>query len=128
MDLVLKDECYKLVGACMRVHSEMGHGFLEAVYQECLEIELELSGIPFESQAPLKISYRSRELKQRYQPDFFVFGNIVVEIKAVDCLNSEFQSQVLNYLSAIGYPLGILINFSSRGRLEWQRIANTEQT
>ena len=127
IDLIFKEECYQIIGSSMRVHSDKGNGFLEAVYQECLEIDFELDEIPFISQAPLKLEYRGRELKQRYKPDFFVFGEIVLEIKAVSQLTDEHRSQVLNYLAATGYKLGLLVNFGAYGQLEWQRIANTKQ-
>jgi GxxExxY protein len=127
IDLILKEECYQIIGSCMRVHSDKGNGFLEAVYQECLEIDFELEEIPFISQAPLGLEYRGRELKQRYKPDFFVFDKVILEIKAVSKLTDEHRSQVLNYLAATGYELGLLVNFGAYGQLEWQRIANTKQ-
>lgn len=127
-ELIFKEECYQIIGSCMRVHSDKGNGFLEPVYQECLEIDFELEEIPFISQAPLKLEYRGRELKQRYKPDFFVFDKTVLEIKAVSKLTNEHRSQVLNYLSATGYQLGLLVNFGAYGKLEWERIVNTEQT
>ena len=126
--LILKDECFTIIGSCMRVHTEKGNGFLEAVYQECLEIDFELEQMEFMAQAPLKLQYRGRELKQHYKPDFFVFDQVVLEIKAVKQLTNEHRSQVLNYLTATGYPLGLLVNFGSYGRLEWERIVNTEHS
>jgi len=127
-DLIYKEACFAIIGSCMRVHSDKGNGFLEAVYQECLEIDFELEQIQFEAQAPLRLEYRGRELKQRYKPDFCVFDQIVLEIKAVKALTDEHRSQVLNYLTATGYSLGILVNFGAYGRLEWERIVNTEQS
>jgi GxxExxY protein len=128
IDLIFKEECYQIIGSCMRVHSDKGNGFLEAVYQECLEVDFELEDVTFIPQAPLKLEYRGRELKQRYKPDFFVYDQIVLEIKAVKALTDEHRSQVLNYLTATGYPLGLLVNFGAFGRLEWERIANTHQS
>ncbi len=127
-ELIFKEECYQIIGACMRVHTDKGNGFLEPVYQECLEIDFELEEIPYVSQAPLTLEYRGRELKQRYKPDFFVFDQVVLEIKAVSRLTDEHRSQVLNYLSATGYELGLLVNFGAYGKLEWQRIANTQKS
>ena len=126
-DLILKDECFEVIGACMRVHSEMGSGYLEAVYQECLEIEFGLCGIHFESQVSLKLSYRDRELKQCYKPDFLVYDQILLEIKTCDRIAAEHQSQVLNYLSATGCPLGLLVNFGSVGKLDWMRLFHTKE-
>lgn len=125
-ELILKEECYEIIGSCMRVHSDKGNGFHEPIYQECLEIDFEIEGTPFEAQAALKMEYRGRELKQRFVPDFFVFGQIVLEIKAVKKLTDEHRTQVLNYLAATGYTSGLLVNFGSYGRLEWERIANTK--
>lgn len=127
-DLIFKEECFAVIGSCIRVHTDKGNGFLEAVYQECLEIEFDLEGIDYMAQAPLKLNYRGRELKQHYKPDFFLHQQIVLEIKVAKVLSDEHRSQVLNYLSASGYPLGLLVNFGSYGRLEWERIANTKKS
>ena len=89
----------------------MGCGFLEAVYQECLEKEFALRGIPFVSQKELKIWYKDEELKQRYKPDFICFDRIVVELKAVSGLLPEHQAQLMNYLEATKLRLGLLVNF-----------------
>jgi len=125
---IFKEECYTIIGSCMRVHTDKGNGFHEPIYQECLEIDFEIEEVPSVAQAPLKMEYRGRELKQRFKPDFFVFDQIVLEIKAVKRLTDEHRTQVLNYLAATGYPLGLLVNFGSFGRLEWERIANTKQS
>lgn len=123
-DLILKEECYKIVGACFEVYKEKGCGFLEAVYQECLEIEFEYQGISFESQKELGLTYRGRELKQKFVPDFICLGEIILEIKAVDCLQDIHRSQMLNYLNATGYKLGVLVNFGSHPKAEWERLVN----
>ena len=86
-ELIFKDECYRIVGACFEVYNEKGCGFLEAVYQECLEIEFQHLGILFESQKELTLTYRGRELKQKFIPDFICHAGIIVEIKAVDTLH-----------------------------------------
>jgi GxxExxY protein len=122
VELIFKDEVYAIIGACFEVYNDKGCGFLEAVYQECLEIELELRGIPFQSQAELKLSYKGRALKQRYYPDLFCFGKIIVEIKAVSELADEHRAQVHNYLKATGCRLGLLVNFGQRVKLEYERI------
>ena len=122
MELIFKEEAYVIFGACFEVYNEMGCGFLEAVYQECLEIELGLRGIPFLPQAQLTLAYKERRLKQTYQPDFICFEKIVVEIKAVSDLNDEHRSQVHNYLKATGYRLGLLINFGHHPKLQYERI------
>ena len=106
----------------MEVHRELGKGFLEAVYQECLEIELALRGIPFQPQAELRLTYKGRTLKQRYYPDFLCFDKIVLEIKAVSELADEHRAQVHNYLKATGLRLALLVNFGQQGKLQYERI------
>jgi GxxExxY protein len=122
MAILFKEEAYAIIGACFEVYNDKGCGFLEAVYQECLEIELELRGIPFQPQAELSLAYKGRRLKQHYYPDFLCFGKIIVEIKAVSELADEHRAQVHNYLKATGFRLGLLINFGHKGRLESERI------
>lgn len=123
-ELIYKEECFRVIGACLEVYNEKGCGFTEPVYQECLEIELELRGISFEAQALLPLSYKQRPLRQRFQPDFICMDKIILEIKAVSALVDEHRSQVLNYLNATGFKLGLLVNFGHHGRLEWERIVN----
>jgi GxxExxY protein len=122
MEIVLKDEAYAIIGACFEVYNEKGCGFLEAVYQECLELELELRGIPFRSHDELLLTYKGRVLKKTYQPEFVCFDKIIVEIKAVSELNDEHRAQVHNYLKATGFRLGLLVNFGSSGELKYERI------
>jgi GxxExxY protein len=122
VELIYKDEAYAVIGACFEVYNEMGCGFLEAVYQECLEIELELRGVPFKPQSELRLAYKGRQLKQRYIPDFLCFGKIIVEIKAVSEIDDGHRAQVHNYLKATGFRLALLVNFGARGKLEWERI------
>jgi GxxExxY protein len=122
MEIVYKDEAYAIVGACFEVYNEIGSGFLEPVYQECLEIELQLRAIPFVPQAELKLTYKGRTLKKTYQPDFACYEKIIVEIKAASELNDEHRAQVHNYLKATGYRLGLLVNFGAHGQLEYERI------
>jgi GxxExxY protein len=122
MEILLKDEAYAIIGACFEVYNDKGSGFLEAVYQECLEIELELRGIPFRAQSELKLNYKGRTLNKTYQPDRDCYGKIIVEIKAVSELNDEHRAQVHNYLKATGYRLGLLVNFGAHGKLQYERI------
>jgi len=90
------------MGACFEVYKEKGCGFLEGVYQECLEIELEHRGIPFRTQVDLPLSYRGRTLKQYYRADLLIYEKIIVEVKAVSELIGEHRAQLLNYLAATG--------------------------
>ncbi|GAB4374728.1 MAG: GxxExxY protein [Calditrichia bacterium] len=121
-NLVYPDESYAIMGACFEVYRRMGCGFLEAVYQECLEIEFEFQKIPAIPQHELKLRYRERELKQCFKADFICFDKIILELKAVSRLNDEHRAQVLNYLNASGYKLGILVNFGHHPKLEYERI------
>lgn len=122
MNLVFKDECYAIMGACFEVYKEKGCGFLESVYQECLQLEFGFQGIPANSQSLLSLFYKDHELIQKYIPDFICYDKIIVEIKAVRKLADEHRAQVHNYLKATGYKLGILANFGNYPQLEWERI------
>ena len=119
--MILKDEAYAIVGAAIEVHRELGSGFLEAVYQEALQMELHERGIPFEAQKPLRIQYKGQMLRKDYCADLLCFGQIVVELKALDRLSGNEESQILNYLKATGLRLGLLINFGGQRKLEWKR-------
>lgn len=99
----------------------MGCGFLEPVYQECLEIEFDFQKIPFIAQSELSLEYRGQRLKQTYKPDFICFEKIIVEIKSVSNLVDEHRAQLLNYLHATGFKLGLLINFGHHPKLEHER-------
>ena len=121
-DLIYKDECYAIVGAAMEVYNEMGHGFLEPVYQECMEIEMGEMAIPFDNHVPLNLTYKGRPLSQGYVPDFLCYGKIIVELKALTALADPHRAQVINYLKASGMKLGVLINFGAPGGLQFERI------
>jgi len=124
MSIISKEEGYKINGACFEVYKEKGCGFLEDVYQECLEIEFEMQGIPFTAQHPLDLTYKSRPLRKKYIPDFICFDKIIVEIKAVKEITDEHRAQVQNYLKATGYKLGLIINFGHYPKIQIERIAN----
>src|SRR4051812_17983894 len=111
MGLLYEDETYAILGGCFEVYKEKGIGFVEPVYQECLEIEFELQRIPFSAESSLRLTYKGRELKRRYAPDFACYEKIIVEIKAVAELVDEHRAQLLNYLKATGYRVGLLVNF-----------------
>lgn len=122
-ELIYPEESYKIMGACFEVYRQKGSGFLEAVYQECLEMELAEQGIPFVAQQKLSLIYKGRTLKQTYEPDFLCFGKIILEIKAVSSLNAEHRAQLQNYLRATGHHLGLLVNFGHYPKVEAERIA-----
>ena len=126
-DLILKDECYKIIGACFEVYNEKGCGFLESVYQECLEIEHDYQQIPFVPHEELRLFYRGKELKQKFIPDFICYGKIILEIKAVSQLTDDHRAQVINYLNATGLQLGLLVNFGGQPKLEWERLVLTDK-
>jgi len=121
-EILYKEESYRILGACFEVYKEMGCGFVEPVYQECLEIELGLQGISFESQVQLPLAYKGSPLKGKYIPDFILFKKIVLEIKAVKELADDHRAQVYNYLRATGYRLGLLVNFGHHPGVEYERI------
>ncbi|MCD9188926.1 MAG: GxxExxY protein [Pyrinomonadaceae bacterium] len=123
-ELILKEESYKIIGACFEVYNQKGFGFTEAVYQECLEIEFQLQKIPFISQPKVELDYKGRTLKQFFIPDFVCFDKIIVEIKALPCLVKENIAQTLNYLNATKFELAWLINFGQTNGLERKRIIN----
>ena len=116
-------QTYSIIGAAMAVHSRLGPAFLEAVYQEAMEIELGLCEIPFIREVSIDIQYRNQILNTQYRADFICFENVIVELKAVSKLVDIHQSQVINYLNATGYKKSLLINFGSKS-LEYKRILN----
>lgn len=122
-EIIYPEESYKIMGACFEVYKEKGCGFLEAVFQECLEFELMDRLIPFVAQPSLALEYKGRRLKQIYAPDLVCFGKIIVEIKAVSALNDEHRAQVHNYLRATGHRLGLLVNFGHFPKVEAERFA-----
>lgn len=114
-------ESYAITGAAMQVYNELGAGFLEAVYQEALEIEFINRGIPYEREKVLTIQYQGKDLKQTYKADFVCYDKIIVELKAVTCLDDAHRSQLFNYLKATGMKLGLLYNFGHANTLEYER-------
>jgi len=126
-ELIYKDESYTIIGACFEVYKQKGIGYTEHVYQECLLYEFELQGIPFVSQPELKLEYKGRILEQTFKPDFICFGKIVLEPKALEKLVDQHRSQVLNYLNATGFELGLLVNFGHFPRLEYERMVKTKK-
>jgi GxxExxY protein len=120
-NILYKDESFNIVGAAMKVHSTLGCGFLEQVYQEALEIELTKQNIPFKRETPLTITYNNVLLKKQYCADFICYDKIILEIKAVKEFDPIHEAQVFNYLKATGFKLGILINFGETS-LEYKRI------
>lgn len=121
-EIIYRDESYRIMGACFEVYKEKGCGFLEAVYQESLELELSDQGIPFAAQCRLAPSYKGRPLRQTYTADLVCFDKIIVELKAVSAITDEHRAQIHNYLRATGHRLGMLVNFGHYPKLESERI------
>ena len=119
--IIRKEDSYKIVGAAMEVYNQLGHGFLEAVYQEALEREFKSRGIPYEREKELIIFYKGEPLEQTYKADFICYEDIIVELKAVAMLQDSHRSQVYNYLRSTKNKLGLLINFGNSDGLEWER-------
>jgi GxxExxY protein len=126
-EIIYKQESYAIIGACFEVYNEKGCGFLEPVYQECLAIEFEYQRIPAIAKPSLVLRYRGRILKQTYEPDYICFEKIIVELKALAALADEHRAQLLNYLHATGFELGLLVNFGHYPKLEYERIAKTQR-
>jgi GxxExxY protein len=125
--ILFKEESYKIIGACMKVHRELGSGFLEAVYDEALKKEFMKSEIPFKSQVKLKVFYEGEQLKKYYIADFICYDKIILEIKSVNQVPVVFYAQIKNYLTATKMELGMLINFGQPS-LVYKRILNTKNS
>ena len=110
-DIILKDESYKIIGACMEVHRELGFGFKEIIYKDALEIEFKSLEIPYQREKLYKIEYKGKILPRRYPADFVIYDSIIVEVKAMPMIINNFVLQTRNYLKASGIRLGIIANF-----------------
>ena len=123
-DILFKDESFRIIGACMEVHRQLGPGFLESVYQEALCIEFGFRVIPFLEQYEARIFYKDQLMTKKFKPDFLCFDNILVEIKANSILTAIDQAQIINALKATKFELGLLVNFGEISLIH-QRFANT---
>ena len=121
MGLIFEKETYALRGAVFEVYREMGCGFLEPVYQECLEKELHKQGIPFIAQQELQLKYKGESLQQTYKPDLICYNQIILELKAVKKIAPEHKAQLINYLKATNLKVGLLINFGSHPKAQIER-------
>ena len=119
---MLEDEGYQLMGAAFEVYNQLGYGMAEEIYQQSLEIELSLRGIPFQSKREPVVFYKDHLLDTHYQPDLLVHDAIVVEIKAISDLVSDHEAQLFNYMRIARQPIGYLINFGRKGELQWKRL------
>ncbi len=123
----MQQEGYDFMAAAFEVYNDMGNGYTEDIYQESLELELLERKIPFLAQAELPIHYKGKPLRRKLRPDLMVFEDLIVELKAASALTSEHEAQLLNYLKATGKPVGYLVNFGCREKLEWKRFARTRK-
>ena len=121
IDLLYKSEVFRIIGIAMEVHNELGPGFLEAIYQEAMELEFKHQNIPYEREKPLNVYYKGSLLDKKYISDFICYDKLVIELKALSELNSEHESQLINYLKATKLRVGILINFGAQS-LEYKRM------
>ncbi len=122
--IIYSDESYEIQGAVFSVYREMGCGFLEAIYQECLEMELSLRRIPFIAQPELRITYKGKALNHIYKPDLLCYDKIIVELKAVSEIAAVHGAQIINYLKVTNMKLGLLANFGSYPKASIKRFAN----
>jgi GxxExxY protein len=120
-ELLYKSEVFRIIGAAMEVHKVLGCGFLEGVYQDALELEFKEQNITFEREQLLNIYYKGSLIEKKYMSDFICFGKIIVELKALSGLNSDHESQLINYLKATKLRVGLLINFGAKS-LEYKRL------
>ncbi len=109
--VLFKEESYKIIGCCLEVYNELGPGFLEVVYKDALEVEFQLNNIPYSREKVFEIKYKGRLLPRRYQADFVVYEQIILEVKHIKSLSGDNLAQTLNYLKVTGLKLGILANF-----------------
>lgn len=126
-DLLYKGEVYAIVGAAMDVYNDLGPGFLENVYQEAMEIELDERKIPSRAIQEIHIEYKGKPLKKFYIADLICYDKIIVEIKAMNNLTLREEGQLINYLKATGIKVGLLINFGHYPSLEWKRLVFTKE-
>lgn len=119
--LIHEKETYDILGACFEVYKEKGCGFLEAVFQESLEIEFELRGIPARALVPMRLDYKGRPLRANYVADFICFDRVIVELKAVSKIADEHRAQIQNYLHATKLRVGLLVNFGHYPKVEYER-------
>jgi len=116
---------YAIIGAAMEVHRELGCGFLEAVYQQALALEFDARRLAFAREVELPVEYKGRRLHTSYRADFICYGSVIVEVKALSALSGTQKSQIINYLKAAGFEVGLLLNFGALS-LEYRRFVFSE--
>jgi len=121
IELVHKEEAYKIIGICMEVHRNLGKGFLEIVYKDAIEYELKQNEYLYEREKPFLINYKDIVLQQKFYADFTVFDKIILEVKSGSGIVDEFLAQTINYLAASKLRVGLIVNFG-KNSLEYKRI------
>ncbi|MCM8541909.1 MAG: GxxExxY protein [Lentisphaeraceae bacterium] len=121
MNKIEDQQTFDIIGACMKVHNELGAGFLEPVYQEALELELKNRKIHYLREKELPVFYCGEQLKSYYKVDFLCYGNLILELKALSCIGNTEQAQVINYLKASSLSKGLLVNFGAKS-LQYKRL------
>jgi len=120
-DILYKEKSYQIIGACMKIHSALGSGYKEVIYQDALEVELLNRKIPFEKEKRYNVIYEGVKLKHHFIADFIIHENIIIELKATNEIINPFIAQTINYLKASGLKLGMIINFGLPS-LDYKRI------
>ncbi len=120
-DIIYKEEAFAIVGKCMEVHRHLGHGFLEILYKDALELEFREAGIPYSRETKFEVHYKKWLLPHQYFADFTTYDKIILEVKSMDGLHDDLIARTINYLKVSGYQLGLLVNFGKRS-LEYRRI------
>ena len=124
--MMFEDEGYRLMGAAFEVYNQLGYGMAEEIYQQSLEIELSLHGIPYQSKRELEVFYKDHLLDTHYRPDLVVYDAIVVELKAISELVADHEAQLFNYMRIARQQVGYLLNFGKKGELQWKRFILTD--
>lgn len=119
--IIYKEESYKIIGICMDIHRELGHGFLEIVYKDALEFEFRKANIDFAREVEYLVNYKDIILPHKFFADFVVYDKIILEVKDVSGIADEHIAQTLNYLKVSGNKLGLLVNFGESS-LKYKRI------
>jgi GxxExxY protein len=119
--IVYKKESYEIIGKCMEVHNALGHGFLEIVYKDALELAFDQDGMLYDREKSYDVYFRGILLPHKFFADFVILDKIILEVKCVSNLTDEHVAQTINYLKVSGNRLGLLVNFG-RGKLEYKRI------
>ena len=120
-DIIYKEDAYEIIGACMEVHNELGHGFSEIVYKDALACIFQEKNIYYEREKEYMVYFKGKILPHKFYADYVVYDKIILEIKCVKAFADEHISQAINYLKVSNTKLAILVNFG-RGKLEYQRV------